>query len=494
MRMDIVLHPFSILLGLVLIVAIILLFRKTNRDDDVFFETSLPWFTIGKARLSGGVSLILAVIVGGVFAYPNIEAAINDELVENRDDTIAGLSQQLGEKSQEISTLQDTIRDQNSAALQSASQITALDSEVISLQSKLQREKEERQDAENALAEKDAALSRLEVESRRQLNLAEQETIRLREQATALEQSLSLTRQNNVSLEQQLTDTLILLRERGLSQTDRDFLSSAAESIEALNAGLDFVQIRRVSSPVVGDNVDWPTFEIVSKHGLLATQPGRGGGLFSFYEQSYQFEGLYGDGLANAISQDIDQIATELCRAVSTALTSSARTEDVLAETSVWQKYTEDRTFIGRVIETEYLMQRLIADYTFVDFYATGYADGQAGSWQSDLPRDLSSGYVHLRGAARNQPNQFVEYFQEQETTISLGARENGRHVYGNAQLPNLRGHQTRYLLDSMAGACTGPGLDRAFSEIGQLEGVVFEDISRNDRKSRVHFRIRMTR
>ncbi len=492
MRWDLFFHPFSVLVGLVLVVAIGLLLRKTSRDDDVLFETSMPWFTVGRARISAGVALILAIIAGSAIAYPPIETARNDELLNSRNDTIAELSKQVSNKDAKIKELEAEIEEMKSSASQNSLLITSLNNELKKLTGELEREKKAREDAEDALGKSNQTIVRTEAEATRLRDKLNRDKIFFEDVISAERRALESAKQRNASLEQQLTDTLILLRERGLSQEDKNFITGAAESIQSLNEDLKFVQIRRVPTPVVGNNADWPMFEVLSRQGPLSSQPGRGAGLFSFFEQSYQFEGLYGaDDFADAISEDINGIARELCRAVSTALSGSAETEEIFEQTEVWQKFTEDRSFIGRVVETEYLMQRLMADYSSVEFYATGYADGETAAWQEDLPNDLSAGIVHLRDTSRNRPDQFVEYYLEQTASVPLGIQENGSQVYGNAQLPNLRGHQTRSLLNSFAHACTGPGFDRTIGEVGQLEGVVFDDISKNDRKSRVHFRIR---
>jgi len=442
--------------------------------------------------MSGGVALILAVIAGSVFAYPPIEAARNDELLNNRNDTIADLRKQVSAKDAKIKELESHIEEMEAAASQSSLLIANLNNELKKLRGEFEREKKARIDSENALARSRKTIDRAEAEIKRLKDKLIRDQKLFEDAISAERRSAESARQRAASLEQQLSDTLILLRERGLSQEDKNFITGAAQSIKSLNEGLKFVQIRRVPSPVIGDNADWPVFEVLSRHGPLSSQPGRGAGLFSFFKQSYQFEGLYsGDDFAQAISEDINGIAEELCRAVSTALSGRAGIEEIFEQTEVWQKFTEDRSFIGRVIETEYLMQRLMADYSSVEFYATGYADGEVAAWQEDLPDDLSAGVVHLRDTSRNRLDQFVEYYLEQTASVPLGVEENGKKVYGNAQLPNLRGHHTRSLLNSFAHACTGPGFDRTIGEVGQLEGVVFDDISKNDRKSRVHFRIR---
>lgn len=170
MRWDLFFHPFSVLVGLVLVVAIGLLLRKTSRDDHVLFETSMPWFTVGRARISAGVALILAIIAGSVIAYPPIEAARNDELLNNRNDTIAELSKQVSNKDAKIRELEAEIEKLRFSASQNALLITSLNNELKKLTGELETEKKAREHAEDALGKSNQTIVRTEAEATRLRN------------------------------------------------------------------------------------------------------------------------------------------------------------------------------------------------------------------------------------------------------------------------------------------------------------------------------------
>jgi hypothetical protein len=276
-----------------------------------------------------------------------------------------------------------------------------------------------------------------------------------------------------------------------MNDLQRAAFNKLAQDVDQLNANLKYVQIALTAWPKLDGPEAVATFEIFNKEWEPDETRPRGAGLFDFDETEITIRGDYKGRLAEAIRTEM---ATSICTAAQSALVHGVPLPDAISRIPRVAGLDVPEQLVGQLTEVVYVYAqmrlKLRAGHTLV--LVRGYADGEKTSWSRTLgpaPRTLM---VHANTDPHAKQPEYALTFRAALSPVEVGRMDKGSAIYGNTDLPDLRGAAVAEILTALIDGCRRIGGTGSFTEarptpVEILDGQVYPQHSVPDRKARVH-------
>jgi hypothetical protein len=269
-----------------------------------------------------------------------------------------------------------------------------------------------------------------------------------------------------------------LMNDDQLSPDQKTELDTLSRGVDALNAKLTYVQISKVARPQFAGHKPIGVYEVYSTAFSADQMQPRGAGLLDFESEQFRLTVDYQGRLLEVLKS---QVAQAICMAAQSAMANGVSTTDAISRIPSISGYDLNREFIGTLTDLTYvkLQFSLLAGSSLV--LVRGYADDQHGQFR----RPLNNGPRQVKVHEEVHPYDLI--FQSSLTPKLAGREDRGAVTYGNDGLPNLRAAVTADLLGLIT--CTAPGIPASASPmaIELLDGRVYPEFRREDRRARVY-------
>lgn len=479
---DWILDILQLLLVTVIVLAMLcglyLIIVRKNDQQFVEGEGEYRGVSLGKYKAPIGFALVSLAVVAAAFTVIEIEEIRQtqrienlEEIIETRDGTIASLEtdiEELEDENEGLETERNELADKN----------IDLERDLGSEQLLVASKKDEITSLQTTIGESVATINGLDDDIRRLERSAELHQREFDAQTEVLEATRSALR----DAEQIARDIASADSERGLSTRQREHLDRVRSGIDAINDNLRYLQLRETALLHVGERVPGTTYEIYAPHLQGEGPETRGIGLFRFFSESFEIEGMRSRHELELIFQDLGEA---LCDAISEYVVSGVGLDDALARIDSLEKYEGLSDQLTVLAEYEYFRQQLQALVVEPRVYVRGYADGERAGWQNELHDDVPL-TISVHPMSWETASPLRDWRFEATTEPRQLADKSGQ--YTNTQLPNLRGVATREVLETLGTTCGLPGrnADVIEAEVGILDGRLDPEFGGEDRKSRV--------
>ncbi len=479
---DWILGILQLLLAVVVVLAMLcglylLIFRK---DDNQFVEGEGKYhdFSFGKYKVPIGFALVVLAVAAAAYSVTEIEKIRQTQRIENLEGTITTRNSTIDSQNKSIEKLDGEIESLETKQNELADANKDLERDLEAEQRLVEAKNNEIASLQNKIREAASTIDGLDENIRQLERSSELQQRRFDAQTEALEAARTAMR----DAEQIARDIASADSERGLSPRQREHLDRVRSGIHAINDDLQYLQLRETALLRVGGKVPGTTYEIYAPH-LQGEEPEiRGIGLFRFYSESFEIEGMRSRDELELIFQDLGEA---LCDAISEYVVSGVGLDDALARIDSLEKYEGFSDQLTVLAEYEYFRQQLQALAVDPRVYVRGYADGERAGWQNELHHEVPP-TISVHPMSRETASPLRDWRFEEMTEPRQLADTSGQ--YNNTQLPNLRGMATREVLETLGTTCGLPGRnpDVIEAEVGILDGRLDPEFGGEDRKSRV--------
>ena len=281
------------------------------------------------------------------------------------------------------------------------------------------------------------------------------------------------------------SETLIATDRESFSPAQRAELDRYRQGVDALNKDLNVLRVRVAAWPRLDGRKTLATLEIYRRDFDVDSTLPRGAGLFEFKTESFALENEAPPGLTELLAANIGKL---ICDAALTAISTNVSPQQAFSRIPGLSKYEGDASRVLEAADLKYALMRLqlLAADSLV--LVRGYADGEDGPWTKPLDPSLRHVQAHESIAPNTRLIDYAMTFKPDLSQVDLGRPELNFSVYGNADLPDLRGEATARIVSTLVESCSlPPNLNPGNIGVEMLDGRVYDGKSTRDRKARVY-------
>lgn len=253
-----------------------------------------------------------------------------------------------------------------------------------------------------------------------------------------------------------------------------------------LNKGLTYLRIATAYWPRIAGKKAVATYEIYQKAFEADQKRPRGAGLFDFNSEEYKIKGDYNGRLAQVLQT---QASALICEAARRAIVEGVLPSDAIRNMPPIRDYDMNSQLLATLGEFQYLRMRLQIMAGRAVILTRGYADGERTGWSQKLDPSFATVQLHENATPDAQPIEYALTFRPELTQVAIGKASTNGPIYGNTDLPNLRGEMAARIISLLVDDCplNVPNFSPDTIPVQILEGQVYAQHSEIDRKARLH-------